>query len=312
VTKDEWLYESLSGTAWDEASARREELGLMDIADSDTKGHIILSWLCRYQPELESLKAEWGDVDMSAATRAMCSTALNSIASLQAIDGSIRRDVRKRIRDVNRILTGISLSSEEDHFLEVCGSVSKNRDADPTFKALSKFAKLNVTLTESDIDFDDLRQQIVAFAQALREEAEPRRACLLDPKDYINIAFVEHRGDVLTKHSGTGKLSGGEMQQMSACIVGAALLYVMGADGKRGPAYRTIMLDEAFVKSDDAHARATLKVLMRMGFAPIVAMPPTIVMSVSECLSRMLFVTKSHDGTSNVHESAFVKDISSN
>jgi hypothetical protein len=51
---------------------------------------------------------------------------------------------------------------------------------------------------------------------------------------------------------------------------------------------------------------------MRMGFAPIVAMPPTIVMSVSECLSRMLFVTKSHDGTSNVHESAFVKDISSN
>ena len=299
----DWRYESLSGTAWSDVSSRIAELGLSGLHDSDERDHARLSWAAYYSSELESLVREWGDLDMGVTLRAMCSNSLSSLASLQAVDGTLRRGVVTRVQDVNAILSGISLSDDRDRWLEVVGEVTRDAASKRTFDRLCEFAQLNVDLGTVEVDYAELRHELVEFAGVLAGESERGRRCFLDPKDYVRISFIEHDGDKVTKHVGTGKLSGGEMQQMSACIVGVALLYVMGADAKHGPSFRTVMLDEAFVKSDAEHARDTLRVLMRMGFVPVVAMPPTIVMSVSQCLSRVLFVTKSPHGMSEVHES---------
>ena len=301
----DWRYASVTGTAWAEVRARHEELGMSDLLDSDEKNHMKLSWLGYYEQEYDALRREWSDLDMESSLKAMCSNSLNSLASLQAQDGSVRRDVASRVRAVNTLLHDISLSEDKVHYLEVRSRVERQGDTKVLFDKLSGFAQQNVDFAAhiDEIDVAYLRNQLVEFADALEAQTSPRGKCFLDPRDYVRITFTEHRGDEAITHSGTGKLSGGEMQQMSACIVGAALLYVMGADAGHGPTYETIVLDEAFVKSDEKHARDTLRVLMRMGFYPVVAMPPTIVMSVSPCLSKMLFVTKTAMGTSVVHES---------
>ena len=306
----DWRYESVTGNAWADVRSRHKELGIDELSDTEPSNHVKLSWLGYYEAEHDALHHEWHDLDMTASLKAMCSNSLNSLASLQAKDGSLRRDVASRIRAVNKLLANISLSDMEGHYLEVRGRVERSGESKVLFDKLVSFAQQNVDFSSNvdSIDTGDLRRSLIEFADKLETQTSSSGRCFLDPRDYVRITFTEHKREEAITHSGTGKLSGGEMQQMSACIVGAALLYVMGADAGHGPTYETIVLDEAFVKSDEQHARNTLKVLMRMGFVPIVAMPPTIVMSVSPCLSKMLFVTKTEFGTSVVHETHSLSD----
>lgn len=296
-------YESLVGVAWSEVESRISELGLGGLSDSDDIDHVRLSWLSHYRFELEALEDEWGSVDVGMARRAMCSNALSACASLHASDGAARRDVSSRVRAVNGLLRPISLTGADDSWLEVVCRTDRSGDARELFSRLSDFAEMNVGFTGEGVDMVELARSLVSLADDMEEHVSGSTRCFVDPRSYVRVTFVEHEGDTAVTHSGTGRLSGGEMQQMSACIVGAALLYVMGADAGHKPSYETMVLDEAFVKSDDAHARNTLGVLLRMGFSPVVAMPPTIVMSVSPCLSRLLFVSRSADGRSCVHAS---------
>lgn len=81
-------------------------------------------------------------------------------------------------------------------------------------------------------------------------------------------------GEVQT-YKDTSILSGGEKERMAYTILGAAFIYNFNLDtvGETGRSFRTIIIDEAFQKSDDSIRRTILKMLNELHLQVILITP---------------------------------------
>ena len=297
-------WEALTGIAHQSVMAEVEAAGFADLDLTEPWNHTLVSWSTYYAHMLKTIVAEWDKLDIVEAKRNCALQCADAIETLIANARTTEHDIAHRIRDVDDILSKVRLGSD-DHTLNVRHNFRKGAAIASTYERIVRICDhietpRNMAATEHDLD--EVIEVITDIGTILSKEPAAAIAAL-DPNSYVNISFVEMRDGMAHNHANLTKLSGGEVQQISACVIGAALLYAMNTAPGEAPTYATIVIDEAFVKADEAHSVATLKTLIDMGFVPIVSMPPEGVMKLSPCLSRLIDVTR-HDSRS------YVRDIS--
>jgi uncharacterized protein YPO0396 len=259
-------------------------------------------WAIHYSHLLEQLREEWSGIDMLGAKRLCARNTIDAVEALLANAKSSEKDIDRRMKSVRDIIKNVNLGSE-DHTLDVAYNFRKKATAAKTqqrLQAVTEHASVTRTIDATEEELDAACEATRQVSEFMQEHTADVIAAL-DPNEYVNISFIETRDGYEHKHANLGKLSGGEVQQISACVIGAALLYAMDTEPGQSPCYATVVIDEAFVKADEEHSVATLATLINMGFMPVVSMPPEGVMKLSPCISKLMAVTK-HDMRSSVHE----------
>ena len=67
--------------------------------------------------------------------------------------------------------------------------------------------------------------------------------------------------------------SGGEVAEIVAFILGAALLYRLGQDGTSQPGFAPVLLDEGFIKADSQFTSRAIAAWQGFGFQLVIAVP---------------------------------------
>ncbi|MDO4807086.1 MAG: SbcC/MukB-like Walker B domain-containing protein, partial [Coriobacteriales bacterium] len=94
--------------------------------------------------------------------------------------------------------------------------------------------------------------------------------------------------------------SGGEVAEIVAFILGAALLYRLGRDGTSKPGFAPVLLDEGFIKADSRFTSRAISAWQGFGFQLIIAVPEEKYQSVVSKAERVLNIVADADRRSYV------------
>ena len=233
---------------------------------------------------------------------------LNSFSQDQitAISSEIRnafREVRDRLVPVNRSL----LLSEYSSAIHLQIEVKEHRSP-----RVNEFLADLKEITRGSWEEDDLETAERRYARTAvimkrlgsndRSDQTWRMACLNTP-DHMKFIAKEVAGDgaVVDVHSNDGGLSGGQKQKLVFFCLAAALRYQLSDEDQPIPSYGTIILDEAFDKSDRHFAEEALGIFEAFGFHMVLATPGKLLQTAEDHIGAMVMVT-CLDGKQDVYK----------
>jgi len=118
------------------------------------------------------------------------------------------------------------------------------------------------------------------------------RDLVLDVREHVEFVGSERREDGTEAESyGTdsGK-SGGQKQKLAITCLAAALRYQLGGSDERPPTFATIVLDEAFMRTDNVFTRQCMEIFQVFKFQMIIATPLKSVMAIEPYVGGATFV----------------------
>lgn len=125
-----------------------------------------------------------------------------------------------------------------------------------------------------------------------RADREWRRECLNTPDHMKFIAKeIDVDGSVVNVHSNDEGLSGGQKQKLVFFCLAAALRYQLSEDEAQVPSYGTIVLDEAFDKSDRHFAEEALNIFKAFKFHMVLATPGKLLQTIEGHVGGVVLVT---------------------
>jgi uncharacterized protein YPO0396 len=216
---------------------------------------------------------------------------------LQAIDEE-RKSIRRRVDHVNASLaTTVYNTTDGGTFLSIDYSESATADA-KAFRAHVTDAFADAGAAPSDRQrkrqFDALRAIIAKFTNV---EDRRWKENVLD----VRKAFAFHgkeinsSGETVRSWWNTNSNSGGEQEKIVAFCLAAALSYQLSGDHDRYPNFGSIMLDEAFSKSDEVFTDQAMAAFTAFGFQLILAAPVRIAPVLEPYLGGLMLVKKTED-----------------
>ncbi|WP_432561366.1 ATP-binding protein [Kineococcus sp. SYSU DK003] len=125
------------------------------------------------------------------------------------------------------------------------------------------------------------------------------RELLLDVRKHTSVRALRidaTTGRTLSIYDHLGGKSGGEVQELIAFIVGAALRYQLGTSKHALPVFAPVFLDEGFVKSDGEFTARGVNAWRGLGFQLIIAAPLDKVPAIEPLMQRVIEVTKTRTG----------------
>lgn len=219
-----------------------------------------------------------------------------------------RTEIATRIHNINDLLETVPFGADEDRL-----KLDDRRRTPPQVQTwLSELEAVVGNVTDFDA-IEDAQARFKAIeARFLRIDAllEPirpdkgrgtsedtRRHDLLDVRRHVYITAHRMRGDdrVATYASFAAK-SGGETQELTAFITGAALRFRLGAADGSGTTYTPVFLDEGFVKADGKFTGRAVKAWEALGFQLIVAVPVEKFSAMEPYLDRLFVMSKDSTG----------------
>ena len=221
------------------------------------------------------------------------------------------REVRERLEPVNRSLllseyrTGVHLQIE----------VKENRGprVDEFLADLKEITK--GSWSEDDLESAERRYERTAAIMKRLGSSETadrtwRMACLNTPDHMKFIAReVAEDGSELNVHDSDGGLSGGQKQKLVFFCLAAALRYQLADEDQPVPSYGTIILDEAFDKSDRFFAEEALAIFEAFGFHMILATPGKLLQTAEDHIGSIVVVTCENEKKSMLSAVVFEKDV---
>lgn len=222
-----------------------------------------------------------------------------------AIASEIRnafRDIRDKLEPVNRSLLlsefspGVNLRIEvQEHktarvreFLSDLKEIASKSwtvdDAANAYKRYEKTASVMRKLGAKDYASATWKQQCLDTRSHVRFVAQEVNSC----------------GEVVNVHSNDGGLSGGERQKLVLFCLAAALRYQLADEDSTVPSYGTIILDEAFDKSDRTFAKDTLLVFERFGFHMLLVTPNKLIQLLEDHIGSIGLVNRTADQRSHI------------
>ena len=162
-------------------------------------------------------------------------------------------------------------------------------------------------------DLNSITHNMLAFEED-RHEAEKRFALLdrimgqlassdaadrswqvqcLDTRRHVKFLGLEQNldGDIVDWHdSGQGR-SGGQKQKLVVFCLAAALRYQLTRQDEDSPTYGSIVMDEAFDKSDVTFTRMALNIFKEFGFHMILATPLKMLQVLEEYVGSIALVS---------------------
>lgn len=214
---------------------------------------------------------------------------------LDAYESAIR-EIEDRLEPINEILDGFQFGAAKGRLvIEMRRKTSAS--AERFRRDLQKYASL-ATSGERD-SVEARRRELVAFMARLRKGSEGgtgERDELLDRRRQVTITakaqWPENAGKPDSVYRQLGEKSGGEVQELIAFILGAALLFCLGSETLGKPSFAPVMLDEGFIKADSKFTQRAIKAWSGFGFQVIIATPHGKVESLIDCMERYVTITK--------------------
>jgi uncharacterized protein YPO0396 len=126
----------------------------------------------------------------------------------------------------------------------------------------------------------------------LTTEKARRRTEVLDRRRHValsaRVVDADDPNKVISTIKTLSSKSGGEVAEIVAFILGAALLYRLGQDGTTKPGFAPVLLDEGFIKADSRFTSRAISAWQGFGFQLIIAVPEEKYQSVVSKASRVL------------------------
>lgn len=127
------------------------------------------------------------------------------------------------------------------------------------------------------------------------QEAQRWRRNVLDVRtgyDFYGVE-VDHEDVITNTHRNTATNSGGEQEKLVAFCLAAALSYNLAdADSDSRPRFGTLMLDEAFSKSDENFSAQALSAFDEFGFQLVIAAPIRLSGIVEPYIGQAILIDK--------------------
>lgn len=216
---------------------------------------------------------------------------------LHAIDDE-RKQIRRRIDQVNASLaTTVYNTTDGGTHLTIDYTESPTPDARAFRTHVTQaFPELGATPDDRQRkrQFDMLRAIIHKFTSA---EDRRWKENVLD----VRKAFEFHgkeinaAGDTVRSWWNTNSNSGGEQEKIVAFCLAAALSYQLKSDTEQDPTFGSIMLDEAFSKSDETFTDQAMSAFIAFGFQLVLAAPVRMAPILEPYLGGLMLVKKFED-----------------
>ena len=173
-------------------------------------------------------------------------------------------------------------------------------------RELETFRKL-ATKSTSDAELVERFAQMRGFIARIRKRDDPAlspaqretvvREDILDVRRHVEISAREltRDGEPTAEYSSLAGKSGGEMQELVAFIVGAALRFQLGDELGQLPRFAPVFLDEGFIKADSEYAGRAVEAWKGLGFQLIVGAPLDKYTGLEPHVAQTIIISKSRE-----------------
>lgn len=273
-----------------------------------------LDCLPDFMAQLQKLEHEGFHLQMDPWREHMLTWIKEDLIPLDVAYRDARSEIDDKLEPINEILQTLPFGREGGRLQIVC------RSADP--KAARDFSALMRDLLDYENDDREIDEE--AYHKKARRLIE-----MIDPED-TRAEFVRRRNEVLDRRRHVtlsarvvdaknptkvlsairtlASKSGGEVAEIVAFILGAALLYRLGQDGTSKPGFAPVLLDEGFIKADSRFTSRAIAAWQGFGFQLIIAVPEEKYQSVVSKAERVLNIVADADRRSFVSTFDYLED----
>ncbi|WP_062522755.1 ATP-binding protein [Demequina silvatica] len=221
------------------------------------------------------------------------------------------RSVERRIDPVNASL--LRSEFDEGSHLEIRVKTRRSGEVEEFLTDLR--AVVDGGFAEDSLAAAEKRFQVLTRVMARLGSSQSAdrawRRRVLDTREHVSFLAreLEENGDVRSVHDSSAGLSGGQRQRLVVFCLAAALRYQLTTEEHTVPRYGTIILDEAFDKSDSTYTRMAMDIFREFGFHMVLATPQKLLQTLEPYLGAVTSVsnpTRRASGMAHVRfESAY-------
>ncbi|WP_164863552.1 ATP-binding protein [Agromyces sp. LHK192] len=218
---------------------------------------------------------------------------------------SALEEIEDRLHSVNDILRELPFGPTHDRLKIELRRLAPKVEVEFR-KGLSSFAKMSTAGASDEVLMARFTEMRVFMAQ-IRTRNDPRltasladyaaRDEILDVRRHVEITArqFDSTGAEVAEYASLAGKSGGEMQELVAFIVGAALRFQLGDESRERPRFAPVFLDEGFIKADSEFAGRAVEAWKGLGFQLIIGAPVDKYSGLVDHVGRTLVVTKNRD-----------------
>ncbi|WP_432515279.1 ATP-binding protein [Kineococcus sp. SYSU DK001] len=223
----------------------------------------------------------------------------DDLLTLQSVLRQAGADIVNRLAPVNEILAGLPFGPTGDrlHIEVQPQTIAEVTAFQRELRELAGGTARAANATAVEERFLALRAFIDRIRNVPGNTAE--RDLLLDVRKHTSVRALRvdpATGRTLSIYDHLGGKSGGEVQELIAFIVGAALRYQLGTSRNALPVFAPVFLDEGFVKSDGEFTARGVNAWRGLGFQLVIAAPLDKVPAIEPLMQRVIEVTKTPAG----------------
>lgn len=205
-----------------------------------------------------------------------------------------RTEIDDRLEPINAILRTLPFGRDGGRLEIVCRSSDPKvaRDFSALLRELLDYERNQQILSEEAYHNKAAQLMEIIDPTDTRAEASKRRNDVLDRRRHVTLTarVVDPQNPEKPKatYNMLASKSGGEVAEIVAFILGAALLYRLGQDGSTLPGFAPVLLDEGFIKADSRFTSRAISAWQGFGFQLIIAVPEEKYQSVVSKAERVL------------------------
>lgn len=202
-------------------------------------------------------------------------------------------EIRRRIDEVNSSLARSEF--DRGRFLTIDVRDSQHSDVTEFLAAIARVQDRSLLADNraaQEQRFEQMRELLGRLGSSDPGDVAWRNRCL-DTRRHVTFVGVEidTEGTAVNHHDSSDALSGGQAQKLVFFCLAAALRYqLVGPDGDL-PNYGTVILDEAFDRSDPEYTRRAADVFDQFGFHLILATPLKMIRTLQEYVGGVATVS---------------------
>jgi uncharacterized protein YPO0396 len=213
-------------------------------------------------------------------------------------------DITKKLDAINDVLVDLPYGAHGDSRIRIDMKHHPDAKTKRFVTTLNKMASIDMAVTEANAEsrFSTL-QTFMGLISPHATGVNPRDN-FLDVRRHLTISAVrlDSTGKELARYTSIAGKSGGESQELNAFLSSSALIFRLLGPGEHpetrddgtiiGPAFRTVIVDEGFIKASGHFARRGVSAWRKLGFQLIIAAPLDKFTGLEADMSRILQVTK--------------------
>lgn len=233
------------------------------------------------------------------------------ITALSSAMNSYFPRVSKRIEPVNNSLSQTPYNHERRTYLKLEATHSPSVDTKQFLAELKA-----ITANQFGIDAESsaaAEQRFARIERVMMKLSSQDRATVnwrrevLDTRRHVTFRALERdeAGVAVDVYESSQGRSGGQSQKLVTFALAAALRYQLADLGTYIPRYGTVMLDEAFDKTDAEYARASLEIFKSFGFQLIMASPMKMIQTVEPYVAGVIQTRMSSANITEVHSFSY-------